>query len=123
MKDVLTVMQSYVKAYRDNDKNLFLNLWDENAIFEDPVGTEPMVGITKISDFWDFGHTGFSIMPVGESFLVCGEEGILQALMQVRNLDDASGMDIKIVDHFQVTIENKIKHLRAFWDQSSITSA
>jgi len=121
MKNVLEVMQSYIKAYRDNDKDYFLTLWESEAVFEDPVGAEPMVGINAISEFWDFGHTGFSIVPKDESFLVCGEEGILQAIMQVRNKEDGSGMDIKIIDHFQVSDTNKIIHLRAFWDESSIT--
>ena len=63
------------------------------------------------------------LIPRDESFIVCGDEGILEAVMQVRGLEDGSGMDIKIIDHFRVTKENKIAHLRAFWDQSSITAA
>jgi steroid delta-isomerase len=123
MKDVLSVMQNYIKAYKDNDKQCFESLWDRNAIFEDPVGSDPMNGIDAISAFWDFGHSGFSIIPRDESFIVCGDEGILEAVMQVRSIEDGSGMDIKIIDHFKVTNENKIAHLRAFWDQSSITTA
>ena len=41
MKDVLSVMQNYIKAYKDNDKQCFESLWDSNAIFEDPVAQIP----------------------------------------------------------------------------------
>ena len=34
---VMKVMEGYVTAYKNNDKELFLSLWDEAAIFEDPV--------------------------------------------------------------------------------------
>ena len=39
---VMKVMEGYVTAYKNNDKELFLSLWDEAAIFEDPVGAEPV---------------------------------------------------------------------------------
>ena len=31
---VMKVMEGYVTAYKNNDKELFLSLWDEAAIFE-----------------------------------------------------------------------------------------
>ena len=31
-------MEGYVEAYTKNEKDLFLELWDSNAVFEDPVG-------------------------------------------------------------------------------------
>ena len=120
---VMKVMEGYVTAYKNNDKELFLSLWDEAAIFEDPVGAEPCKGIDSISAFWDFGHSnGMNITPVNEEFVVCANEGILKATMQVRNDNDNSGMDISIVDHFIVNDEGKIVSGRAFWDDGSITS-
>ena len=41
--------------------------------------------------------------------------------MQVRNIQDNSGMDIAIIDHFIVNEEGKIESGRAFWDESSIS--
>ncbi|GIS03029.1 MAG: hypothetical protein CM15mP104_2500 [Gammaproteobacteria bacterium] len=77
---VMKVMEGYVTAYKNNDKELFLSLWDEAAIFEDPVGAEPCKGIDSISAFWDFGHSnGMNITPVNEEFVVCANEGILKA--------------------------------------------
>ena len=55
-ENVQTAIDNYVLAYTNNDKELFLSLWSSEAIFEDPVGAEPCVGIDAISAFWDFGH-------------------------------------------------------------------
>ena len=119
---VQTAIDNYVLAYTNNDKELFTSLWAPDAIFEDPVGAEPCFGIEAISAFWDFGHSdGMEIKPTNIETVICSNEGILKAVMQVRNLNDNSGMDIAIVDHFVVNAEGKIESGRAFWDESSIS--
>ena len=119
---VQTAIDNYVLAYTNNDKELFTSLWAPDAIFEDPVGAEPCVGIEAICAFWDFGHVeGMTILPAEVQTVVCGSEGILKAVMQVRNTSDNSGMNISIVDHFLVNEQGAITSGRAFWDENSIT--
>ena len=115
-------LDNYVLAYKNNDKELFRSLWDDKAIFEDPVGAEPCNGNEAICAFWDFGHSdGMEIKPINVETVICSNEGILKAVMQVRNINDNTGMDIAIVDHFVVNDEGKIISGRAFWDESSIS--
>ena len=123
MRDkVQAALNNYVLAYENNDKELFKSLWDDKAIFEDPVGADPCIGIEAICNFWDFGHLeGMQIKPTNVETIICSNEGILKAVMQVRNINDNSGMDISIVDHFIVNEKGKIISGRAFWDESSIT--
>ena len=119
---VQAALDNYVLAYTNNDKELFTSLWAPDAIFEDPVGAEPCVGIEAICAFWDFGHVeGMTILPADVQTVVCGSEGILKAVMQVRNTSDNSGMNISIVDHFLVNEQGEITSGRAFWDENSIT--
>ena len=111
---VQSALNNYVLAYSNNDKDLFRSLWDEEAVFEDPVGSEPCVGIEAICAFWDFGHSnGMEIKPVNVETVICANEGILKAVMEVRNTADNSGMDISIVDHFIVNENGKIVSGRA----------
>ena len=42
---VQSALDNYVLAYTNNDKSLFRSLWDDQAIFEDPVGADPCIGI------------------------------------------------------------------------------
>ena len=123
MRDkVQAALNNYVLAYENNDKELFKSLWDDKAIFEDPVGADPCIGIEAICNFWDFSHSeGMQIKPTNVETIICSNEGILKAVMQVRNINDNSGMDISIVDHFIVNEKGKIISGRAFWDDSSIT--
>ena len=46
---VQSALDNYVLAYMNNDKDLFRSLWDEEAIFEDPVGADPCNGIDAYS--------------------------------------------------------------------------
>ena len=119
---VQLALDNYVLSYSTNDKKLFSSLWDDEAVFEDPVGAEPCKGIEAICAFWDFGHVdGMEITPTNIETVICANEGILKAVMEVRNINDDSGMDISIVDHFVVNEAGKIISGRAFWDESSIS--
>ena len=40
---VQSALDNYVLAYTNNDKSLFRSLWDDQAIFEDPVGADPCI--------------------------------------------------------------------------------
>ena len=123
MKEMVqSALDNYVLAYKNNDKELFQSLWDDHAVFEDPVGADPCNGIEAICAFWDFGHSnGMEIVPTNVETVICANEGILKAVMQVRNIADNSGMDISIVDHFNINERGKIISGRAFWDESTIT--
>ena len=62
------------------------------------------------------------ITPKNVETVVCSNEGILKATMEVRNTNENTGMDISIVDHFVINKEGKITSGRAFWDESSISN-
>ena len=120
---VQSALDNYVLAYTNNDKSLFRSLWDDQAIFEDPVVADPCIGIEAICEFWDFGHaSGMEITPKNVETVICSNEGILKATMEVRNTNENTGMDISIVDHFVINKEGKITSGRAFWDESSISN-
>ena len=86
---VQSALDNYVLAYTNNDKSLFRSLWDDQAIFEDPVGADPCIGIEAICEFWDFGHaSGMEITPKNVETVICSNEGILKATMEVRNINE-----------------------------------
>ena len=123
MKEMVqSALDNYVLAYKNNDKELFQSLWDDHAVFVDPGGADPCNGIEAICAFWDFGHSnGMEIIPTNVETVICANEGILKAVMQVRNIADNSGMDISIVDHFIINERGQIISGRAFWDEATIT--
>ena len=95
MKDVLSVMQNYIKAYKDNDKQCFESLGIAMLFLKIQWVQILMNGIVAISAFWDFGHSSFSIIPRDESFIVCGDEGIIRAVMQLEVLRMVAAWTLK----------------------------
>ena len=41
-------VQRYFKAWEENDKDSLLALFEENSVWEDPVGSEPNKGLDQI---------------------------------------------------------------------------
>lgn len=48
-------LQQYIDAFRNRDAEALISLFAEDAVIEDPVGTEPVRGLDAISDFYRAG--------------------------------------------------------------------
>ncbi|SVA26992.1 uncharacterized protein METZ01_LOCUS79846, partial [marine metagenome] len=71
-------VQRYFKAWEENDKDSLLALFEENSVWEDPVGSEPNVGLEQISAFWDQAHNDDSnkMQPVIQKEIYLGNEAL-----------------------------------------------
>ena len=116
---VRETMRRYLHAWSTGDKALLLSLFAPDARWEDPVGTPAFVGHAGIGGFWDFAHAGEgrSIAPRLEQMIACGNEGILRFTMQVRLPAHNQGLDLAVVDHFELNDDGLIRRARAFWDE------
>jgi steroid delta-isomerase len=119
---VRAVLHDYVKAWATKDKALLLSLFAEDAILEDPVGTPPFRGHAGIGKFWDFALSDKSrqIMPRLEEIRACGNQGILRFTMEVRLPEENKGLNLSIIEHMELNAAGKLKHVRAFWDETSV---
>lgn len=119
---VREVIASYMQAWSTGDKQLLLSIFAPDASWEDPVGSPPFIGHEGISRFWDFAHQGAAegrtIAPRIEQIIACGNEGILRFTMQVRLPASNQGLDLAVVDHFELNADGLIQRARAFWDES-----
>ena len=114
-------IEAYAKAWATGDKELLLSIFAEDAIWHDPVGTPPFKGLKGVEKFWDFSHQDSSrqLTPVVHEIIACGNEGILRFTMQV-HLNQ--GLDMSIIDYFQVNDDGKITTAKAFWDRTKVTA-
>lgn len=115
-------MENYVKAWGSNDKALLLSLFTEDAILEDPVGTPAFKGTEGVAKFWDFAHieSDRQLSPKFEEIRVCADQAIFRFTMQVRIPSKNQGLDLSIQEHITFAEDGRIKHLRAFWDETSV---
>ena len=112
-------IDNYLKAWQTNDRELLLQTFADDAIWEDPVGSPAFVGREAIAGFWDFGHqSGNTLTPVFTQCIICGTEGILRFTMQLRTPDGKKGLDLAVVDRFVVNDRGEIQHAQAYWDAS-----
>lgn len=115
------IMQRFLACYLEEDKQAWLALFSEDAVFEDPVGKPPMVGKQAMSAFWDQGHNGLlSFQPQEpKRKMYCGNEALMVFTMQVRMADN-SGFNIHAINNFVFDDNGKICHLRVFWDEGAM---
>ena len=122
---VREVIGKYMRAWSTGDKALLLGIFAPDATWEDPVGTPAFVGHEGIGRFWDFAHQGAdqgrTIMPRIDQLIANGNEGILRFTMQVRLPAENKGLDLAVVDHFELNDAGLIRRARAFWDESCVS--
>ena len=115
-------IESYVKAWATGDKKLFLSIFADNAVWEDPVGAPPFKGLAGVEKFWDFSHQGpdRQLTPQVHEIVTCANQGILRFTMQVRLPQANQGLDLSIIDYFEVNDAGQITIAKAFWDETKI---
>lgn len=116
-------LENYIQAWGTNDKALLLAQFAPDGILEDPVGTPAFKGHEGIGKFWDFAHQDSSrtMTPVLEEIRTCGNQAIMCFTMQVRLPNENQGLNLSIIEHIDFDDQGRIQHLRAFWDETSVS--
>ena len=122
-EETKAVIESYIRAWQTNDKQLLLSLFAEDASWEDPVGSPAFVGLEGVARFWDFAHVDESrtLTPVPHQIIACGNEGVLNFTMQVRIPTTNQGLDLAVIDQFVLNDQGRIKSAKAYWDEQCVS--
>ena len=120
-QQVRDALENYVKAWGTNDKALLMSIIADDAVFRDPVGAPPIVGREAIARFWDAAHAGgVSLSPALQEIRAGANEGILRFVSRLRVPEKNQGIDLSIIEHFELDDGGKIKTMRAFWDETNV---
>jgi steroid delta-isomerase len=113
--DLRATVDRYLEAFNAGDRDAWVGCFAEDAVSEDPVGSEPMKGHEAIGAFWDGVHTMFEAPKLSPVFgpIVCGNEVVLA--MQATASASGNDVVIDIIDHFRFGDDGRITSLRAFW--------
>lgn len=120
-KQMRRTVETYLRAWAEKDKSLFLSLFCTDATLEDPVGSPVHRGHEALGAFWD-RVTGLGLDMQGELHRVtcCGNECLADFTM--RSTQGGMGMAVRIVDHFCFDASGRFSSMRAFWDDGSMSS-
>ncbi len=111
-----TALDAYVEAWRSGNRAALLDVFAEDATWEDPAGTAPYCGHARIGAFWDQSHQGgATLTPQVQRIVVCGREGVLLFRMVVRS-PGGGGLGIDVCDVMEVNDTGKIQVAKAYWD-------
>lgn len=121
---VRKAINQYVEAWTTNNKQLLLDVFAADASWSDPVGTPAFIGHEGITAFWDFAHQDSTrqLTPKVNRMAVCGNEGVLDFVMQVRIPSKNQGLNLHVIDRFVLNDAGKIQIAQAYWDESCISA-
>ena len=118
-EQIRAAVDTYCDAYARVDKIAFLEVFAEDGVVIDPVGTPEHVGREARAAFWDGVHgLAESLRFDVHQVHVCGNEAAMVFTINAR-LAGGAGMAIDAVDVFRVDDDGRITLLEAYWDMAT----
>lgn len=104
-------VHQYVEAFEKADLELIRDLYADNAVVEDPVGTDPHVGIDAVLGFYK------SSLEMGAKLELTGNPRIAanSVAFPFKVVVPAMDMNIEVIDVFEFNEDDKVVSMRAYW--------
>ena len=115
---IASVMQAYVDAMSGDDVEKILELYSEDAVVEDPVGSEAHIGIDAIRGFYSESIAAVSKMELEGNPRVRGNIGA--CAMLAHPLGAEGSMVVETLDIMVFNPEGKISAMTAYWGDSNL---
>ena len=108
-EDKIAVVHRYVEAFEKSDIGIIKDMYAENATVEDPVGTDPYVGMDAIVAFYE------GAMSSGVKLELTGKPRSAGNAVAFPFRVDMPGVDIEVIDVFEFDDAGKVINMRAYW--------
>lgn len=114
--DKIAVVHKYVEAFDTQDMNIIREIYADDAIVEDPVGTDIHHGIEAICTFYEGALTSGAKLELTGEARCSGNAVAFPFQVQM------PGMVIHIIDVFEFNDAGKINTMRAYWGPENMKS-
>ncbi len=115
-KDKIAVVDRYVDAFDQQSTDIIREIYADDAVVEDPVGTDPHVGIEAICAFYEIGLGAGAKLALTGPVRCAGNAAAFP--FQVR----MPGLAINIIDVFEFNDAGKVISMKAYWGPDSTES-
>src|SRR5216110_270423 len=116
-EQVKAVAEAYVAASNANDKQTVLSLFAPDAVWFDPVGQDPHVGVDGIGAFYDESRALADRIEMKlVDVIACGTEAAM--VLEIHATIGESEMIMDCVETVEVNDDGKISGMKAYWDMS-----
>lgn len=115
--DKIAVVHRYVEAFAESSLDIIREIYAEDAVVEDPVGSDPRVGMDAILAFYETGLSpGVKLELTGP--VRCAGNSVAFPFNVVM-----PGMTIAIIDVFEFDEETgKVVSMKAYWGPETMES-
>jgi steroid Delta-isomerase len=116
-EQVKAVAEAYVAASNANDKQTVLSYFAPDAVWFDPVGRPPHVGVDGIGAFYDETRALADRIEMKlVDVIACGTEAAM--VLEIHATIGESEMIMDCVETVEVNDDGKISGMKAYWDMS-----
>lgn len=116
VKDKLAAVDRYVEAFDKADIDIIKAIYAQNATVEDPVGTEPHVGIEAICTFYE------GALASGAKLALTGTPRCAGNAVAFNFQVSMPGMTINVIDVFEFDDTGKVMSMKAYWGPDDLVS-
>lgn len=108
-EDKIAVVHRYVQAFAESDMNIIRDIFATDAVVEDPVGSDPHVGMAAIEAFYEQSLPGPTTLELTGNPRCAGNAVAFPFNAVVGD------MRIEIIDVFEFNDAGKVQSMRAYW--------
>ena len=115
------VVAAYFSALREMDVERLLELFDEDAVSWDPVGSPPMRVRDKSNNYFRALSTIFSKMALREEeVFVAGSEAAVRWTGVAILRTNPREVDFEGISVFEINEQGRIQSVRSYWDKATL---
>jgi steroid delta-isomerase len=115
-KTKIATVHKYVEAFDKLDMNMIREMYSADARVEDPVGTDPYVGIDAIAKFYEGGFGA------NAKLVLTGEPRCAGNAVAFPFQVKMTGLVIDVIDVFEFNADGKVCSMKAYWSGDNMKS-
>jgi len=112
------VVTAYLGSLASQDIEARAALFAPDAIFEDPVGSKPVVGLEALRSVWTASR-GLKVTASLKRLIVCGREACYEFVADL-DAGDGDRASINCIETLKLDAKGRIVEMRAYFDRSCI---
>jgi len=105
----IEAVSRYIEAFDKADLSMIRALYAEDAVVEDPVGSDPYRGMEAICEFYESGISMGAKLKRTGAVRLAGNSAAFPFIVE------AAGMKIEVIDVFEFNDAGKVVSMRAYW--------
>lgn len=110
------IVNRYIQAFELADLDIIREIFAEDAMVEDPVGSEPKRGMEEITAFYQQGFQSGAKLRLTQPIRVAGNSVAFAFEVVIGD------MIISPIDVFEINASGKVQSMKAYWGNDNIQS-